>query len=53
MPVAQSEIVVRAQALFAAFKGRHWDASFADVDPDSYRFRVGGESRRPDGSRRR
>ena len=35
MAVAESEIVARAQALFAAFNGRDWDAHFADVDPDS------------------
>ena len=33
MAVAESEIVARAQALFAAFNGRDGDAYFTDVDP--------------------
>jgi hypothetical protein len=54
MAVAESEIVARAQALFAAFNGRDWGAYTADVDPElRSRFRVGRESRRPDGIHRR
>ena len=53
MAVAESEIVARAQALFSAFNGRDWDAYFSTLTRTPSRFRVGGESRRPDGIRRR